>query len=538
MWGVIWVHDSPYKPKRFQLGPKSSQYAEIAGILITLELAVAKDVTTLVICTDSNYARLSFSCHLNGWKLNGFTTSNRKPVTHKELFLACDHLVNTHDMQVYWKKVRGHSRVPGQDKRLNDLADILAKQGALQATLWTFNPVSLPDPESCPDPPAPAVCAVTRSHAKADPLPDPIAPAADSIAPAFSDSDLVSLQTLDPAVHAMVLYLSDPSSTAFSDADFESIPDLRFLFKWRTALRVNKGLLVHVSDVLTSPAFVVPRNHRGVMLMYAHDSPCAGHRGVKATLNALKQVAYWPHMRKDVADYIKGCLVCCQFQPSNPLHRAPLQRRGISFPWSNLQIDWVGPLTRSARGNKYFLTVTCAFTKWLECLPAANDTAQTTAILLMNHIFSRFGLPSRVDSDRGTHFTADVMHYLWQVLGVKANFHISYHPQSSGQVERANRTVVNILKKYVASNHRDWDVKLPLVLMAIRATPHEATGFSPFEMMTGRQMTLPLHLLYQPGEASVATAYTTHQYMTDLNKHLKATFALHPETSGEERGGT
>ncbi len=208
------------------------------------------------------------------------------------------------------------------------------------------------------------------------------------------------------------------------------------------------------------------------------------------------------------------------------------------FPWSDLQIDWVGPLTKSARGNKYFLTVTCAFTKWVEGLPAPNDTAQTTAYLLMNHIFSQFGLPSRVDSDRGTHFTAETMQHLWQMLGVKANFHISHHPQASGQVERANRTVVHILKKYVASNHKDWDVKLPLVLMAIRATPHKTTGVSPFEMMTGRQMTLPLHLLYQPGEANIATAYTTHQYMTDLNQHLKATFAFaqkNLESSAEGR---
>ncbi|CAJ1064731.1 hypothetical protein NFI96_001153 [Xyrichtys novacula] len=47
--------------------------------------------------------------------------------------------------------------------------------------------------------------------------------------------------------------------------------------------------------------------------------------------------------------------------------------------------------------------------------------------------------------------------------------------------------------------------------------------------MTGRQMTLPLHLLYQPGEASIATAYTTHQYMTDLHQHLKAMFAFTQE---------
>ena len=85
------------------------------------------------------------------------------------------------------------------------------------------------------------------------------------------------------------------------------------------------------------------------------------------------------------------------------------------------------------------------------------------------------------------------------------------------------------MKKYVASNQKDWDIKLPLVLMAIRATPSASTQVSPFEMMCGRRMTLPLHLLYQPGEANLATAYSAHQYLTDLHAHLRTTFAFAQE---------
>ncbi|KAF0021998.1 hypothetical protein F2P81_025749 [Scophthalmus maximus] len=228
-------------------------------------------------------------------------------------------------------------------------------------------------------------------------------------------------------------------------------------------------------------------------------------------------------MTRDIKAYVKGCLVCCQFQPSRPLNRAPLQNQGITFPWSNLQVDWVGPVPKSSRGNKYLLTVTCAFTKWVECLPAPNDTAVTTAVLLLNHVFSRWGLPLSVDSDRGTHFTSNVMRAMFEILGVEA--WISHHPQSSGIVERANRTIVSMLKKYVNSSGKDCDVKLPLVLMAIRSTPHCTTGVTPFEMMTGREMTLPLHLLYRPEDVSVATTYTAHQYVTDLHDHLRVTFA-------------
>ncbi len=159
-------------------------------------------------------------------------------------------------------------------------------------------------------------------------------------------------------------------------------------------------------------------------------------------------------------------------------------------------------------------------------MPPSNDTSEMTACLLMNHIFSRFGLPLRVNSDQGTHFTAEVMQDVWKLLGKQAKIHLSHHPISSGQDERANRTVVSMLKKYVSANQKDRDIKLPLVLMATRATPHQSTGVPPFTLMTGRSMTLPLHLLYQPGDLNLVTAYTTHQYLEELHQHPRMTFAF------------
>ncbi|XDV51914.1 hypothetical protein PO909_020706 [Leuciscus waleckii] len=180
--------------------------------------------------------------------------------------------------------------------------------------------------------------------------------------------------------------------------------DLRHLHNCRHMLRVRDDILWFVTDDTTPPKLVVPRCQRGAMLMHAHNAVYAGHHGTRATYETLRQVAYWPCMQQDVAEYVRECLVCCQFQPTNLNHRAPLQRRGITFPWT--------------------------------------------------------------------------------------------------------------------ANQKDWDVKLPLVLMAIRATPQESTRVPPFELMTGRQMTLPLHLLYQPGDHNLVTAYTTSQYLDELHKHL------------------
>ena len=84
-----------------------------------------------------------------------------------------------------------------------------------------------------------------------------------------------------------------------------------------------------------------------------------------------------------------------------------------------------------------------------------------TSIILLSQVFSHFGLTGEtVDSNRGTHFSAAIMTELWWLLGVKAKLHIAYDSRSSGRVERSNKTIIRILRKYVAANHKDWDLKL------------------------------------------------------------------------------
>ncbi|KAL1268859.1 hypothetical protein QQF64_034222 [Cirrhinus molitorella] len=138
--GVLWVDNNPCPPQHFKLGPQSSQYAEVAAVLITLQTAATHNIKELLICTDSNYARLSFTCHLPNWIQNGYRTANNKPVKHQHLFRACDTVTREHDMLVYWKKVKGHSRQPGQDKDFNDQTDALAKAGAQDGDLWSLHP--------------------------------------------------------------------------------------------------------------------------------------------------------------------------------------------------------------------------------------------------------------------------------------------------------------------------------------------------------------------------------------------------------------
>ncbi len=308
--GVVWLNNDPCPPQQFNLGPRSSQYAEIAAILITLQMAASHNIKELLICTDSNYAHLSFTCHLAGWKQNGFKTANNKPVKHQELFQAGDAIVTEHDIIVYWKKVRGHSRQPGQDKDFNDQTDALAKAGALHGESWTFHAL----------PPNPSVVDITRrQHATGvqNTTSSHIA-----ISPQFAANDLLTLQKADQTLRNMAAHISDPFTHPISTSDLAASSELRTLHSIKHMLHLRDGVLAYVPEPLTTPKLVVPHGQRGMMLTHAHDAPCAGHHGAKATYETLKQVAYWPGMQQDVAEYVKGCLVCCQFQPANPNHRA------------------------------------------------------------------------------------------------------------------------------------------------------------------------------------------------------------------------
>ncbi|KAK6485286.1 protein NYNRIN-like [Huso huso] len=164
-------------------------------------------------------------------------------------------------------------------------------------------------------------------------------------------------------------------------------------------------------------------------------------------------------------------------------------------PWESIQIDHTGPLPTAKGGYRYILVVVDMFTRWVEAFPARRCDALTTARILWEQVFTRWGFPKRLESDRGTAFTSEVMACLCKMLGVEQHFHIPYHPEASGMVERMNRTLKDGLKKAVLKattdlgrSTPDWVAALPGVLMVIRATPVRTTGYPPFELMTGRTM--------------------------------------------------
>ena len=157
-----------------------------------------------------------------------------------------------------------------------------------------------------------------------------------------------------------------------------------------------------------------------------------------------------------------------------------------------IAIDVLGPLPETDNGNKYLLIAMDYFTKWPEAYPLPNQEA--TTVVLVGEFFSRMGIPLEIHSDQGRNFESNVFHEICKLLHIKKTRTTPLHPQSDGMVERLNRTIEAQLAIFVSENQRDWDIYVPLLLMAYRSAVHKTTKCTPAELMFGRNLRLPIDL--------------------------------------------
>ena len=124
-----------------------------------------------------------------------------------------------------------------------------------------------------------------------------------------------------------------------------------------------------------------------------------------------------------------------------------------------VHIDILGPFTPSTRGNQYVLMIVDQFTKWLECylLPLQNEEV---AKCMVDGFISRFGCPIEIHTDQGKNFDGKLFASVCELLQIAKTKTTPYRPCSNGQVERYNRTVLQLIRCFLKRNQQNWDEPL------------------------------------------------------------------------------
>ena len=185
-------------------------------------------------------------------------------------------------------------------------------------------------------------------------------------------------------------------------------------------------------------------------------------------------------------------------------------------------MDILGPLPVTARENKYVLVVGDYFTKWVEAYPMPNMEAKTVAELFVNQFIARFGVPDILHTDQGRNFESVLMKETCQLLEVQKTRTSPYHPQSDGLIERFNHTLLNMLSIAAAKNERDWDLHVPLLMVAYRTIMQVSTGCTPFYLMFGREARLPADVMF--GLPLNSIPQQVNQYALDLRVRLESAY--------------
>ena len=188
-------------------------------------------------------------------------------------------------------------------------------------------------------------------------------------------------------------------------------------------------------------------------------------------------------------------------------------------PMDRVHIDVVGPFPISASGNKYVLVMVDQFTRWVEVAAIPEQTAEVTATKLLQEFISRFGSPLEIHTDQGRNFESSLFRDLCELLQIAKTRTTPYHPASNGQVERFNRTLLQMIRCYVEKNQREWDKNLHLLASAYRSSPHALTGYTPNRMMLGREVHQPQGITLRVQEVN-AHRSPPAEYVADLEANM------------------
>ncbi len=284
---------------------------------------------------------------------------------------------------------------------------------------------------------------------------------------------------------------------------------------------IQDGVLYRQQGAETK--MVVPQKVRDLVLHLGHSVPWAGHLGRQKTTARISRHFFWPNLRRDVGDFCKSCPEC-QFTAIRGPPKAPLEPLPVvGVPFEQLGMDVVGPLERSKTGNRYMLVITDYATRYPEVFPLKTVRARNVALCLVQ-LFSRVGFPRTIVTDQGSNFMSKLLKQVYQLLGIKGLRTTPYHPQTDGLVERFNQTLKQMLRKFVSDTGADWDQWLPYLLFAYREVPQASLGFSPFELLYGREVRGPLSLLEEiwKGSHKIPDPQNVVAYVLQMREKLES----------------
>ncbi|GKD12335.1 putative reverse transcriptase domain-containing protein [Tanacetum coccineum] len=185
-------------------------------------------------------------------------------------------------------------------------------------------------------------------------------------------------------------------------------------------------------------------NLRTLIMNEAHTTKYSVHLRADKMYYDLRDLYWWPRMKKDITLYVRKCLTCSKVKAEHQKTSGLLQQPEIpEWKWDNNTMDFIMKLPRTSSGYDMIWT-------------------KRLARLYINEIIARHGVPVLIKSNRDSHFTSRFWQSLQKALRMQLDLSTAYHPQTDGQSERNIKTLEDMLRACAIDFGGNWDTNLPL----------------------------------------------------------------------------
>ena len=188
------------------------------------------------------------------------------------------------------------------------------------------------------------------------------------------------------------------------------------------------------------------------------------------------------------------------------------------MPFERIAVD-VTEMPTSLKGNNCALVIMDYFSKYVRIYPMTDQKTETILECILDWVHD-FGVPDRLHSDQGRQFESRVFQAMCERLGIHKTRTTPYHPESDGMVERFNRTLKDMISKYVHTEGLHWDVDIKAYSMAYNSSVHSATGYTPFYLVHGYEPRMPLDAEFGPAVETVPV----RSYLEDRLRAMRAAY--------------
>ena len=270
-----------------------------------------------------------------------------------------------------------------------------------------------------------------------------------------------------------------------------------------------------------------------------HEPPLVSHGGFVKTLERIKRYYFWPHMAKQIKEFIEKCDICKETKAPNYILRPPMGNQfTVERAFQHLYIDLLGPYPRSKRGNTVLLVVLDQFSKYVLLKPLRQAKSLNVTEYLEADVFNVYGVPESVLTDNGVQFISKDFADLLASYGVKHVFTASHAPQVNAS-ERVNRSILAAVRSYLEEDQREWDLHIAHISSAIRSSIHASTKFTPHYLVFGSHkidhasaypLLRKLGCLSEPETEVLHKADVMRLTVDKVSKNLRKAYEKHEKT--------